>query len=115
MIESVDDQHGDGDALDEVFVCLADRTRRRLLASLAEHDARTGGGVDPADLAPADRDPAQFEADLHHNHLPRLQEAGFLQWDRDSDTVRRGPRFEDIEPLLALLDDHREVLPGEWP
>lgn len=43
---------------------------------------------------------------LHHVHLPKLAHAGYIEWDRDSNVVARGPRYNEIEPLLELLREH---------
>ncbi|QFU84563.1 transcriptional regulator (plasmid) [Natronorubrum aibiense] len=49
-----------------------------------------------------------------HNHLPRLAEADFIVWDQETDEVAKGPRFEEIRPLLELIDSHAGELPEEW-
>ena len=46
--------------------------------------------------------------------LPLLDDAGVIEWDREADEIRKGPRFAEIRPLLELLDDHREELPSDW-
>lgn len=38
-------------------------------------------------------------------YLPRLDKAGYVEWDIDSKTVSREPEFSDIEPLLRLLNE----------
>lgn len=50
---------------------------------------------------------------LVQNHLPKLEDAGFIQWDRDRDVVTRGPQFDEIGPLVQLLLDHADELPGK--
>lgn len=64
-------------------------------------------------VADHDREPLQTE--LHHRHLPKLEDAGYVNWTPDSQTVRRGPRFDDIEPVLGLLYTHQDDLPDELP
>jgi hypothetical protein len=49
---------------------------------------------------------------LKHHHLPRLDEAGVVDWEPAANTVSRGPRFDEIEPLLELLVTHSDRLPG---
>jgi len=51
---------------------------------------------------------------LLHNHLPKLADSGFIDWDRDRQVVTRGPRFGEIEPLIELMVDHRDELPANW-
>ena len=48
-------------------------------------------------------------------HLPRIAEHGFVEWDRDANVVSRGPRFDDLRPLLEMIDDPREDPPSEIP
>lgn len=43
--------------------------------------------------------------ELHHVHLPELQTAGVVDFDRREDTVMRGPRFNDICLLINCDDD----------
>lgn len=66
------------------------------------------------DLAPAeadDDDLDRLKAELQHNHLPKLAEAGCIDWDAETQTIRRGPNFDEIALLLRLIDDHRDELP----
>lgn len=100
--------------LDVQFDVLADRTRRRVLVSLLEAGPDEEIAV-PDDVHEGERDLEVLEAELVHTHLPKLESAGLVWWDRDAATVVRGYRFEEIEPLLALVDDHADDLPAEWP
>lgn len=49
--------------------------------------------------------------ELFHNHLPKLDEAGFIDWKRERGVVRRGPRFPEIAPLIHLSNNHQGILP----
>lgn len=51
---------------------------------------------------------------LYHIHLPKLAAAGFIEWDREANKVEKGPQFEEIRPLLELMEEHRETLPDGW-
>lgn len=63
---------------------------------LAPDDIHLGDAVSPAELT--------------HVHLPKLADAGYIEWDRDAHTVVKGPRFDEIRPLMTaiapLIDDH---------
>ncbi|WP_205254135.1 MULTISPECIES: hypothetical protein [Halostella] len=48
-------------------------------------------------------------------HLPKIADYGFVEWDRDANVMSRGPRFDDLRPLLEMVDDPREVPPSEIP
>lgn len=109
---------------DDVFDALADGQQRRLLVGLLERDpqrvpvlsdpsreiARAHGAFRreflSSDRTLADVDKERVRA--HCVHLPQLTEDGFVEWDRDASVVTRGPRFDEMEPLLELLNDQRE-------
>lgn len=38
--------------------------------------------------------------ELHHIHLPELQAAGVVEFDRREDVVSRGERFDETRPRL---------------
>jgi hypothetical protein len=81
--------------LDDYLRLLADERNRRLLRSLDESD-------DPVSTA---SDDPQVRARLHHVHLPKLVEAGLVDWDPRNDVIVRGPAFDEIVPLLEAVDD----------
>lgn len=100
-------------ALDTAFDVLANAYRRRLLVALLEHDA--GASVVPTDVVIENVPPEGRGVYLTHTHLPKLEDAGFIEWDREGEEVRAGPRFDEIRPLLELLDDHADELAYAWP
>lgn len=51
--------------------------------------------------------------ELYHNHVPKLAAAGVVEWDRDTGVVSRGPAFEQIEPVVCLLAENEECVPGD--
>ena len=38
----------------------------------------------------------RIERELKRVHLPLLEEAGFIEWDRESGVVSKGPRFGEL-------------------
>ncbi len=100
--------------LDCLFRTLSHQSRRRILVFLArEYGADEAVELErfAAELAEAGVAPEN----LYHVHLPQLNEAGFVDWDQERATIRRGPLLEEATPLLELLDEHREELPAGWP
>jgi hypothetical protein len=113
-----------------LFRLLADEHRRYLLFALCDVDTlhvpedlgtrgqvrpdRSGaGGVpDGTQREPTDH---RVRIELRHNHLPKLEEAGLVEWDRETGTVSRGPEFEAVEPALRLLARNGELFPGSLP
>jgi hypothetical protein len=112
------DLHGRkrGGRLDIAFDALGSHQRRRVLVALLDQNPqspRVEG--DGAGEAFGRREGERLSPAMYHNHLPKLDAQGFVRWDRDTHEIERGPRFEEIRPLLELLDSHATVLPGEWP
>lgn len=101
--------------LDQTFDALCHLSRRRILSTLAQANPRDTDEFESADFKPDDEELEAFRVNLHHSHLPKLAEAEFINWNRETDTITRGPRFEEIRPLLKLMDDHQDELPENWP
>jgi len=87
--------------------------RRRLLLSLLNDTADRDRTVvlDPRDADAADE---TLRLSMHHNHLPKLEELGFITVDSRQDAVTTGSNFDEIRPLLELLDNNRSQLPCGW-
>lgn len=93
---------------------LAAKDRRRLL-----HDLRREEPLDTAESTTvvangSGRDLDELETELHHVHLPKLADAGYIEHDRETGEVRRGPKFDEIAPLLQLMANHPDELPDGW-
>ena len=115
--------------MDDQFDALRNVHRRRLLVALLDREtvegaewrrgaAVTVGGTDPGTndgtRAGARGPPDSTAAELYHVHLPRLDDQGFVDYDRESDVVTRGERYDEIRPMLELLDANAERL-TRWP
>jgi hypothetical protein len=81
--------------LDDYLRLLADERKRRLLRELR------AAGDDPVSV---DSDDPDEQTRLHHIHLPKLADAGLIDWDPRDDIVVRGPAFDEILPLLETID-----------
>ena len=101
--------------LDRLFEVLSHPYRRRILLLLSEVNPREEDEFSPADVATEDDDVDLLRTELFHSHLPKLEERGYIDWDRDTQTIRRGDRFDEIEPLIKLMHDHQDELPAGWP
>lgn len=97
-----------GASLDTVLDTLGDSYRRRVLVALLDHESRNG----EAALRPGDGPERRIR--MRHLHLPKLEAEGFVEWDRETNDVRRGRRFDEIRPLLELLSEHGDELPDDW-
>lgn len=56
-----------------------------------------------------------LKTQLHHTHLPKLADAGYIDWNPDTGAICRGPSIDEIAPLLTLMSDHADELPDDWP
>lgn len=99
-------------SLDTAFETLAHPFRRRIVTELVDGGSRPVEGF----VRSSGRvDRRTEEIALRHSHLPKLREDGVVEWDRDADVVRRGPRFEAVEAVVELFRSNRDALPGGWP
>ena len=102
-------------SLDEMFDVLRNPYRRRLLVALLDHNPQEEDDPQiPADVSMADDDLDLLQVQMQHVHLPKLVQIGFVEWDEDANTVSKGPRFDEIRPLLELMRDHADELPDDW-
>ena len=85
---------------DRLFDALADRQRRRLLAAFLEHAPEEGESV----VLDVDTIEAHglSRVELYHVHLPKLADAGVVEWNRETDEIAAGPRFDQAHQLLGL-------------
>ncbi|ELZ29982.1 hypothetical protein C474_13146 [Halogeometricum pallidum JCM 14848] len=104
----------DADIWQSVSKALGDKTRRRVLVALLELPNPDDTLSVPEDVDAGDRDETALETALYHNHLPLLEQAGYIRWDRDAGRVGVGDAFEEIRPVLRLLHDNRADLPDDW-
>jgi DNA-binding transcriptional ArsR family regulator len=102
-----------GSRLDEIFVALSDETRRQILLAVAEYDSRTDTGVALRDIVGGSKASDHLIIDLYHNYLPHLDDSGFIDWNRKTNTISPGPRFEEIRPLVRILRDYQGEIPDD--
>lgn len=103
-----------GSVMDELAVASLESTasmtaivRRRVLQRLLS-DERTTREALATDLAENDRievDVDRLEVQLHHDHLPSLEDEAFLEYDPGTGEVRR---VMDPETIDEALDGNHE-------
>lgn len=98
---------------DDAFAALAHPYRRRLLFALFDATTRTNDPTVAYDTIP-EFAVAPAPLQLRHNHLPKLQSDGFVDWRPDDGRIAPGPRWPDVEPLLSALRAHRSDLPSSF-
>jgi len=100
------------DSFDDALDALADVQRRKLLVALLDHNPQDDAPVVVDDEE--DEDAFERLVEMNHVHLPKLAEYGFIEWNREDHEVSKGPNFDEIRPLLDLLEDHEDELPPGW-
>lgn len=91
---------------------LADERCRRLLFALLETPSHHTDH-EPAELSFDGSVGEDTKIELYHMHLPKLEDAGFIRWNREEKQVHRGPAFADLRPFLARLRDSAETGPED--
>lgn len=86
-----------------VFELLSNGHRHRLLTTLLEEGSTTA--IPPSDDTGPEADPESVRLALYHIHLPKLDDAGLIEWDRDQNQVSKGPKFRTVVDLLGGLDE----------
>lgn len=87
---------------------VANKHRRRLLVALREQNPQPTDGAVPQKLYERDGEANGLQIEFRHNHLPRLEDAEFITWDRDTNEITKGPNFDDLQPLLELIENDDE-------
>lgn len=115
MTTATHGETGDSIALGTVFRALSDPTRRHILTKLRRHTPQPLIELESEEFHESvdEREPSHVH--LYHGHLPKLDSAGFIDWDRETDTIARGPHYDEIRPVIALLENNQEKLPADWP
>jgi hypothetical protein len=93
---------------DKIADALGHQTRRNILLELVDDNP-----LQPLE-ALATHDPREDEKlQLIHIHLPKLDDMGYVTWDREDETVVKGSNWEEIEPVVRLLSDNSERIPSD--
>lgn len=99
------------EAIDQALSALSKTPRRRVLLALKEDSPRQLETFVTGEIAPDTREGETIRVELYHRHFPRLDESNYIDWEEDTGRIRRGEDFEEIRPLLELLEDHPDKLP----
>jgi hypothetical protein len=90
---------------DEAFRALSNATRCRVLEVLHGCNSPINLNALLDESGIYEEPPESFEIALYHIHLPKLDDAGFVVWNREQGTVAKGPRFDEAQPLLDVEED----------
>ncbi|QLG63374.1 DUF7344 domain-containing protein [Halorarum salinum] len=84
-----------------VLDCLRERGAPMTLAGLADEVAARERDVSVPDV-PAEEG-ERVHVSLYHSHVPKLANAGVVEYDRERDTVTLSAAREHVEPYLELV------------
>lgn len=94
----------DENRVDELLRVLSGARRRVVLRALLTRGGETTLDALVADLAEsADLSESQVRIDLHHNHLPKLQEVDVVEYDPETGRVDYR-RNQAVETLLDVVE-----------
>lgn len=99
-------------SLESLFELLSDERRRLVVSTVAEKGERvslsdlaeTVAEAEAADASAVSKD--HFEVVhtlLYHSHLPKLADAGVLEFDREEGAVEPGPDLSSVAEVSAAL------------
>lgn len=95
--------HSESARLDTVFDVLSNDYRRRILSELLEGDMYVADiSRELQTTTEAERE--RIELSLYAIHLPKLVHLDFIEWSKDTDSIQRGERFEEVRPVLERLN-----------
>ena len=98
---------------DDLFDALANRYCRRVLVTLLAEGAKEETAI-PEAIQRGETSLDSLNAEMHHVHLPKLEKLGFIEWDREAQLVKRGPKFDEIQQYLQVIYEERDKLPNSW-
>ena len=94
--------------LTSLFDALGDEHRLRILVSL--YLADPGEEFWPEDLLRVGEHRDDVFPALYHVHFPKLDQLGLVEWNREENSVTRGPEFGAVDQLLDCLVVHDEEI-----
>lgn len=105
-IDAIEGRTVSSEEIDSMMDTLKSHTRRVILMSLLGDTTETSIATLEQQI---DHENARIQ--LYHNDLPELVTGGHIEWDNDSDTISKGPRFSKVEPLVQLLKEYNTAFP----
>lgn len=101
----------DGSTFDAVFECLADRRRREVVAQLRDREAASLGEL----AENADGRDERLALELHHRHLPKLADAGLVEYDPDDRAVSSTDRTPAAAVVARTVEQCAALRPDAEP
>lgn len=102
-----EDGGGDG-----VFETVLGEQKQRIVEALAETAPLVASPIVHEEEVLDAGEYVRLVYELHHVQLPELDAAGVVVFDREDDTVTRGPQFEENQSFCTHNGEHRFVPSG---
>lgn len=99
---------------DTALAALGHPHRRQLLVALLDHNPQADDSRDPLGILEGADEPDVIEVKLIHNHLPKLEEMGYISWNRATNELSKGPEWDEVKPVVELIHAHHDELPDGW-
>jgi hypothetical protein len=98
-----------GDCLptDELFQALSHAIRRQVISQLILIEPDDKLTVEDIDYPESD---GSVGLSLYHNHLPKLEATGVIDWNRSEGIIERGKHFPEIAAILKIVIEKRNEL-----
>ena len=80
---------------DRYLRLLADEHRRDLLGALQDEKSHS--------IPTREHDSQTVKLRLYHVHLPLLEDAGLIEWNREDHAITRGLNYEEVKPVIEFL------------
>mgnify|MGYP006309346003 CR=1 FL=1 len=86
-------------------------TLRGLRSAFVTYNPRTDDEKSSVPTTTDEETITEIRRDLTRVHLPILDAAGFIDWDRETSVVTTGPRFDEFTALLDTIEDEEPDSP----
>ena len=97
---------------DQLYDALAAGPRRVIISSLGDEPEERRLPLPEAAMSPNQTiDAETLAVELHHHHLPKLANAGYVCWESDPFCVQRGPRFQEVWFVVETLFESVDEMP----
>jgi hypothetical protein len=95
-----------------VFDALTAEPRRQLIVALLDASPEQSVPLPESASNPnIPVDPERLRIELRHIHLPKLADAGFIEWETDPLVAFRGPKFEEAAVVFRALHSNAVEIP----
>lgn len=99
---------------DDLFRALASQERRQLLGTLTTYSPHVWVNLPEGARSPYNEHTrSDLRVALVHQHLPLLEQLGYVQWRSSPLQARRGPNFGEVEAVIDSIGKDIEGYPDE--